>query len=271
MSENINQEKSVYLMPAFVDVVTFSQSYSDWHGWLTTAVCSLGILLNIMILLAMSKNKKSSFQTILIAIACADSITMAIYLPYSIHFYILNSNFIYSSLNKKRDTQFWAYYSLMKDLACETTHSISVWFTVYLSVYRYFFMRNSMNLILKKNNKKQSENGLVKFLTTKLKLVIFIICLFCIFFTSPKYLSSTVRREIMNETSNQTEYVYFVDRSDFNKQSNNLIFQISFYSHANFGKILPSFCLIIFISLILNSIHNFKKNKKKFQSSCSKV
>ena len=137
----------------------------------------------------MNEKKKCSFQTILIAIACADSISMAFYLPYSIHFYIFNSNVIYSSLNEKRDTLFWSYYSLMRDLLFDTCHSMSVWFTVYLSVYRYFFMRNSMNLILNKNGQKQSENRLVKFLTRKLKLIIFIICLFCLLFTSPKYLS----------------------------------------------------------------------------------
>ncbi len=216
MSENYIDEKSVYLMPAFVDIVSFSQSYNDYHGWLTTVVCSLGIIFNLVIVLAMNKNKKKTFQTILISIACADSIVMAFYLPYSIHFYILNSNFIYSNLNEKRDTQFWAYYSLIRDLVCDTFHSMSVWFTVYLSVYRYFYMRNSMNLILK-NNKKQSENKLVKFLTRKLKLIIFMISLFCLILSLPKCLCSTVRSQsLLNETNNQSDFVYFVDRSDLN-------------------------------------------------------
>jgi len=134
-------------------------------------------------------------------------------------------------------------------------------------------MKSSVNLILKKNSQKNSKNRLVKFLTTKLKLIIFIICLFCIFFSSPKYLSSTVRNKIQlsNETLNQTELVYFVDHSDLNKQTNNLIFRISFYSHALFGKILPSICLAVFISLILKGIFAIKNNKKRFRIASKDV
>ncbi len=59
MSENYIDEKSVYLMPAFVDIVSFSQSYNDYHGWLTSVVCSLGIIFNLVIVLAMNKNKSN--------------------------------------------------------------------------------------------------------------------------------------------------------------------------------------------------------------------
>jgi len=119
-----------------------------------------------------------------------------------------------------------------------------------------------MNLILK-NNKKQSENKLVNFLTRKLKLIIFMISLFCLILSLPKYMSSTVRsKSLLNVTTSQSDFVYFVDRSDLNFQTKNLIFKISFYLNAILEKILPSFCLTVFISLILIGISAIKKKRQ---------
>jgi len=101
MEENILKTEQIYSIKAFFEIASFSKSYSEYHGWLTTMVCLIGIFFNTTIIIAMNNNKQFSFQTILISIACADSIVMAFYLPYSIHFYILNSNFIYSNLNEK--------------------------------------------------------------------------------------------------------------------------------------------------------------------------
>ena len=272
MAKNlVGNGNTTNLVPIVENIMLFSHWYSDIHGWLTTTVCSLGLIFNLMIIVAMSKNKKSSVQTILISIACTDSITMALYLPYSIHFYILNSNHIYSNLSLLRDTLFWTHYSLARSLLCDTFHSMSVWFTVYLSVYRYFYMKNSMNLILCKN-KQKAENSLVKFLTSKLGRSICLICLFCFLFTSPKYLSSTVReKSFSNVTSNQSDVVYFIDQSDLNKKTDSLVFKVSFYSHAIFGKILPSILLGIFISLILHSMLVFKRNKQRFRITSTQV
>jgi len=128
-----------------------------------------------------------------------------------------------------------------------------------------------MNLILK-NNKKQSENKLVKFLTRKLKLIIFMISLFCLILSLPKCLCSTVRSQsLLNETTNQSDFVYFVDRSDLNFQTKNLIFKISFYSNAIFGKILPSICLAVFISMILSNMITIKKNKQRLSIASTQV
>jgi hypothetical protein len=50
---------------------------------------------------------------------------MITYLPFSIHFYIQNSNSYSSQITAKRDTFFWTHYSLFNIFVSVTFHSIT--------------------------------------------------------------------------------------------------------------------------------------------------
>ena len=104
-----------------------SEKYSQIHGWLSVAICMVGIPFNIFNMVVLNKAKIASFATnsILISIAFCDTVLMLTYLPFSIHFYILNSNSYSSETTAKRDTFFWTHYSLFNIFVSVTFHSIT--------------------------------------------------------------------------------------------------------------------------------------------------
>ena len=62
---------------------------------------------------------------------------MIVYIPFCVHFYIINTNSHSAEPYPKRDTLFWTLYSLINTFISVTFHCISIWLTVYLAFYRY--------------------------------------------------------------------------------------------------------------------------------------
>jgi thyrotropin-releasing hormone receptor len=227
-------------------ILTFLSNYSKIHGWLSTATCLIGILLNILnILILMRKKFKSNPNSIFMSIAFFNSITMIVYLPYTIHYYIINQNLLSIDADPKRDTLFWTSYAILGTMICLTTHSISIWLTVYLSIYRYITIKKqSLNShSLKYNN-----------------LIILLIIIFCIIISIPSYLYPDILEQ--NSTSNDS-FVYLIRQSDLNIQTNNLIFKLSFYTQAIPAKIIPCCLLSIFIPLIIYNLIIINKKKER--------
>jgi hypothetical protein len=265
----INNKSEIYFdVELKTDVISFSSKYSSYHGWISSVICSIGIFLNILnvIILRRKNLTKCSVNSILISIAFCDSIIMIVYLPYCIHYYILNKNPIYSDLDSTRDTFMWTIYAVIVNLVSVTFHSISIWLTVYLSVYRYLHIKKSVYYLSKK---KTNENKTKKklFLLEQTKPTLFCIVIFCVLFCLPNYLYHQIRSsdQINNDTTTtittKVPICYFIGQSDLNIASNDLIFTISFYSQAIIGKILPCCLLGIFISLIIYYLYMIQKNK----------
>ena len=135
-------------------ILIFLTKYSKIHGWISTATCLIGILLNILNIIILKRKKfKSNANLIFISIALFNSITMITYLPYTIHYYIINQDLLLVDSHPKRDTLFWTSYAILSTIICLTTHSISIWLTVYLSIYRYITIKKqSINSSLKYHN-----------------------------------------------------------------------------------------------------------------------
>jgi hypothetical protein len=227
-------------------ILNFLSNYSKIHGWLSMITCLIGILLNIINIkiLTRSKFKTHYCNSIFISIALFNSITMITYLPYTIHYYIINQDLLLIDSHPKRDTLFWTSYAILSTIICLTTHSISIWLTVYLSIYRYITI------------KKQSINSLKYH-----NLIILLIILFCIFISIPSYLYPDILKQ--NSTSNDSSFVYLIRQSDLNIQTNNLIFKLSFYTQAIPAKIIPCCLLSIFIPLIIYNLIIINKKKQR--------
>jgi hypothetical protein len=236
----------------------FSKSYSHIHGWLAVFICILGIIFNTFNVIILKKIKLNlHVNNILILIASFNSTTMFFYLPYCLHYYVLNErNTIYSDIgNPNRDTLFWISYEILSTLICLTTHSISIWLTVYLSIYRYLNMLKSISIIRKKSNQIDS----IKFVTSNTKTFLVLIVLFCILYCIPSYLYPQANNA---QFQNTTLYFYYIAESELNFNTNNLIFKLSFYIQAIVGKILPCSLLGVFIGLIRHNLNIVNLNKE---------
>ena len=109
-------------------VLMLSESYSGIHGWLSLVICSVGIPFNIFNMIVLNKASIASLHinAILFSIAFCDTVLMATYLPFIVHFYLLNSNSYSTVGTAKRDTFFWTHYSLFNIFISVTFHSITM-------------------------------------------------------------------------------------------------------------------------------------------------
>lgn len=281
-----NFEESTYLLnnslPALVKI---TNPYSRIHGWLSLFICSFGTLFNILNIFILHKTKISTSTTnnILILIAISDSIIMLIYIPFCVHYYIINSVSYLSEPNPKRDTLFWTSFSIINTFISITLHCISIWLTVYLACYRYITLGKLVNP-LKKNLFKKStstKSKLIEDILAKDNLIIALLILFCIIICIPVYLFPSIQQDVFNktsevnignlsvfeyETNNETMYVYYLAQSYLNLISNGFVFKASLYLQAIFGKIIPCFLLVIFISFLVDILLVIRQNRKKFNT-----
>ena len=246
------------------NVLTFSLDYSRLHGWIAVVICIIGSIFNIFNLIVLRRSKFASNETntILASIALCDSITMISYSPFIVHFYIKNSSPIYSDLDPDRDTKYWTIYSLFSSLTCITIHSMSNWLTVYLSVYRCLIIKKSIT-------NKYRPYLFLSFILARPRTTIVLIFMFCMSFCVPTYMYPVLKEHIYeydstNRNSNNNtviRLIFYIDQSDLNRDKNDLIFKLSFYLQAFFGKIIPSFLLGLFISFLLYFLILIKKKK----------
>ncbi len=194
------------------------------------------------------------------------AVIMAIYLPFSVYFYILYPSQL---LLQNSEPNIYSNVSL---LVCITFHFISIWLTVYLSVYRYLYMNESVALIGSNNNRPPyQQSKTTKFILMNSSQTILIICVFSFLFCFPTYFYSVANQEVIlnrnfsleQNLNNQSDVYLLTERTYLNMKTNNLVLKINFYLQSLLGKILPSVSLFIFTILTLNQLTSIKNNKAK--------
>lgn len=115
-----------------------SMAYKGYHGYLAVIVCVCGILANVCNIVVLTRhNMVSATNCILTGLAISDSLTMAAYLPFALRFYCLygtNKSPERNSLPAVRFLFFYACFSVV-------VHTVSIWLTVTLAVFRYVSVR----------------------------------------------------------------------------------------------------------------------------------
>jgi hypothetical protein len=134
----------------FDELIKFADFYRPIHGWLSIIFCVFGIPTNLFNILVLTRQNmiKSPTNTILTGIAFSDLIIMISYSIFSLYFYIIHIDNFHDPF-ANYNTFFWTHFSLFHVFLSVTTHSISIWFTVYLAFFRYFFIK-TYNLSAKK-------------------------------------------------------------------------------------------------------------------------
>ena len=116
------------------DLENFNESYRTIHGILAPIICVLGIVANCLNIVVLTRgNMVSPTNVLLASLAISDGLTMASYFPYVIlnyHIYTIFS----PPLGNAQYLIFFAVFSVV-------LHSISIWITVSLAVFRYIVVR----------------------------------------------------------------------------------------------------------------------------------
>lgn len=124
---------SAYCVPGGQD---FQQAYIKVHGYIALLICILGSVANSVNIAVLSrKEMASSTNSILTGLAVADLLVMLEYIPFALHIYIK----IGSELN--RNSYSWAVFVYFHSIFSQTFHTISIWLTITLAIWRYIAIK----------------------------------------------------------------------------------------------------------------------------------
>ena len=286
-----------------------SNSYRPLHGWMAVLVCLFGIPCNLLNVIVLTRQNMISSPTnvILTGLAFSDLLTMLSYLPYSVYFYILFVDFKILEEVPARDSLFWVHYNMFHTMITVTCHGISIWLTVYLACFRYFYLISaSPTCIVNTSNKKNKNNEnisnlkvntirsnlmqvfqrcLLQCRTYKFNLYSILgVCLFCFTFCIPAYMwprvveKEKIKEIISNEgntsfneanLTNKTVLlkIKYFALTNRNVTNHELIYNLMYYSQAIFAKFIPCILLLTFSSLLIHSLIIINRNNKKLNQS----
>ncbi|GBP47127.1 Sex peptide receptor [Eumeta japonica] len=127
----------------------FQKVYVTIHGYIALVICVLGSAANSINIAVLSrKEMASSTNSILTGLAVADLLVMIDYIPLALHMYTT----IGSELN--RNSYGWAMFVYFHSIFSQAFHTISIWLTITLAVWRYIaikFPQKNRTLCDKKN------------------------------------------------------------------------------------------------------------------------
>ena len=121
-----------------VDLTAFQVWYGHIHGYLSAVVCAFGILANMANIAVLTrKNMITSTNAILLWLAVADLLTMMSYLPVSVHFYVLLDPDLKFPQTRSYN---WIHFLLFHSSFSLVCHSIAIWLTICLAIFRYIYV-----------------------------------------------------------------------------------------------------------------------------------
>jgi len=111
----------------------FSDAYQLIHGYLSLVVCAFGILLNVLNVIVLTRRPMlNATNCLLTALAVTDLVTMSVYVPYAGYFYC------YASPTPDYGHRLgWIVYLIFNNNFSITAHTVAVWLTVSIAVFRY--------------------------------------------------------------------------------------------------------------------------------------
>lgn len=122
-----------FCVNSFRSIYTFR--YHSIHGYLSLTVCILGCIANIVNIVVLTRREiRSPTNAILTGLAVADFLVMIDYIPYSWFDYIA------PHMDHMRKTLFsysTTWYIMFHSIFAQICHTISIWLTVMLAVWRY--------------------------------------------------------------------------------------------------------------------------------------
>ncbi|GAA35193.2 probable G-protein coupled receptor B0563.6 [Clonorchis sinensis] len=115
----------------------FGVSFGKLHGPFSLAVCAFGISTNLanIVVLTRPALANSATNQLLLCLAVADLITMLIYVPGLCHFYIAQPTPMKSPIYSPSKN--WVTYQTGAASGVIVFHSVAIWITVILAVFRY--------------------------------------------------------------------------------------------------------------------------------------
>ncbi|XP_025080663.1 LOW QUALITY PROTEIN: probable G-protein coupled receptor 139 [Pomacea canaliculata] len=117
-----------------LSVDKFYHCYWNIHGYVSLTICIWGLITNVInISVLTKKSMRSPINCILTGIAISDMITMSSYIPFAVHFYLLNDK----DFTPSRNTYGWMVFLAVHMNITVTSHTASIWMGVIMAIMRF--------------------------------------------------------------------------------------------------------------------------------------
>lgn len=233
----------------------FETKYKPIHGYLAAIVCVFGVIANVLNIIVLTrKNMVSSTNIILTGLAISDGLTMALYFPWALQMYVIHG----TAPSPERDTEGCARFQLSYAILSVIVHSISIWLTVTLAVFRYVFIRFP-RIGAQYCNVQKAKTAVIT-----VAVVVTVVCI-------PNSILYEIRTDLAARrglVNNSNASVWWIDVRN-NTSSDVVLQKFNFWVQALFVKLLPCFLLTIFSVLLVRTMQDAEKRRKKMMTKNS--
>ncbi|GAB1866194.1 FMRFamide receptor [Camponotus japonicus] len=244
---------------------SFYNWYMQVHGWASLLVCIFGSIANVLNIAVLTRREmQSPTNMILTGLAVADLFVMIEYIPYAIHMYL------YQRSRRDTFTYGWGVFVLFHSHFGQVCHTISIFLTVILAVWRYIAVAHPQ-----RNREWCTEKR------TFLVIASTYIC--CPILCIPLYINTEVRPhvEILDEqgmsinrrkfqqTANDTVMslrsatnttLYFVKLTE--TPMSNILKDVNFWIYSVVIKLIPCLALTVLSFKLLKVLLEAKQRRK---------
>lgn len=107
--------------------------YMHYHGYASLLVCAFGSVANVLNIAVLTRKEMvSPTNAILTGLAVADLLVMVEYVPFAYHMYLRPADYPRAD----RFSYNWSLFVLLHSDFSQAFHTISIWLTVTLAVWR---------------------------------------------------------------------------------------------------------------------------------------
>ncbi|XP_043220574.1 G-protein coupled receptor dmsr-1-like [Amphibalanus amphitrite] len=218
------------------EMAAFSDLYRRAHGYLALATCLFGLTTNLFSIAVLTrKTMASPTNAIQTGLAVADVMVMLMYIPFALHYYV-------EAFGESRHTYAWAVYTLAFVHVTQVFHTVSIWLTVALAVWRYLAIGHpSLN-----REWCSMRNTFVSIVSVYIA---------CPVICAPTYLTYA----ITPERGDQQRFV--VNFSELSQRHDRLLEKLNFWVYSVHVKLLPCAILTIFSSCLISELYKAKRRK----------
>ncbi|KAF0289506.1 Sex peptide receptor [Amphibalanus amphitrite] len=227
----------------------FYLGYRKVHGYLALAVCIFGLTTNILSIVVLTrKTMVSPTNAILAGLAIADIMVMVMYVPFTLNYYL-------QAFGRTSFSYGWAVFMLTYVHVTQVFHTVSIWLTVVLAVWRYLAIGHP-SLNREWCSMKNTSVAIVS---------AYIVCpILCI----PSYLTFAISPQ-----GNSTDR-FVVGFSDLSTYNDKFLEKFNFWMYSVHVKLLPCVILTIFSCCLIHELMKARKRKaallRKMSSGQSK-
>jgi hypothetical protein len=242
-------------IPIYLDNTTYNnlqtlrKGYAEIHGYVSVVVCLFGIVANIANIVVLNKkNMRTSTNVILMWLAVADLCTMVEYVPFALRFYIFKDPDLVFPENKSYS---WMCYLLFHADFSLTMHSMAIWLTIMLAIFRFLYVFTT--------------KGSIYCSIKHAKIIILTVYISAVLVCIPNYISNFWSRS--NKTiNNETVMVYTFSQRKEEDPDFETVFRINYWVQSILIKLVPCFLLTVLTILLITALHKAHKRHVHLKS-----